>query len=60
MFEHEIGFVFYGKRLCGYMEHLFWVWSGQLSDLMSESEERLFNIVVEAQEHDANDKRLGN
>lgn len=24
---------------------------GQLSDLMSESEERLFNIVVEAQEH---------
>ncbi|CDY13906.1 BnaC09g39200D [Brassica napus] len=33
---------------------------GQLSDLMSESEERLFNIVVEAQEHDANDKRLGN
>ncbi|KAF3564254.1 hypothetical protein DY000_02018576 [Brassica cretica] len=27
---------------------------GQLSDLMSESAERLFNIVVEAQEHDAN------
>ena len=44
MFEHEIGFVFYGKRLCGYMEHLFWVWSGQLSDLMSESEGRLFNV----------------
>lgn len=40
--------------------NICWVWSGQLSDLMSESEERLFNIVVEAQEHDANDKRLGN